>query len=155
MLSIAPPLTARKYLLSVFGILPECLHENKGTCRYMFIISHFFYKRYSAIHFLLLIFLFNFLETSLRMISGHSFLYLPCWLLPHGTHCGLDSLLLVDHCFSPMLQWLFSAMNHSTCLLRNLIWCLHQPYMIRQQNHHLQFKLDAFCVYMATKHPAC
>lgn len=35
------------------------------------------------------------------------------------------------------------------------IWCLHQPYMIRQQNHHLWFKLDAFCVYMATKHPTC
>lgn len=114
---IAPPFTARKYLMSVCGILPECLHENKGTHRYMFIISHFFYKRYSAVHFLLSIFLFNFLEPSLRMISGHSFLYLSCWLLPHGTHRGPDSLLLVNLCFSPMLQWLFSTMNHSTCLL--------------------------------------
>lgn len=53
--SITPPLTEDKYFMSVFGILPEFLYENRGTCKYMFKSSHFLYKGYSAIHFLLLV----------------------------------------------------------------------------------------------------
>lgn len=66
----------------------------------------FLYERYCAIHFLLLVFLYL---TFWRLYSGWFLVASLCTYLvvchSRTMHCGLASLLLVNPCFPPGLQW--------------------------------------------------